>query len=284
MANLLDTIRQNRSQLISDAQSQTAAPAGATLQTQNLLRAKTGKAVGGGTAPAISNLGEQAAIQQAQTGITEQVAPQVELQNAQEKQQQQAQNVQQQQALAGIEQQRQGQQQQFEQQANSILNQFNRDKSTLADQKSQAQLEQAAQVLNLKDQKYIEELQNIGAKRRIDSDADFKNSIQKLSLGNNLELLQSKLGSADVLSANDRDFQKAMADLSIEDALKQAQMQIDYMQKSGSANMADFQKDADIAARTAQAEATAAGLKGLIGGGIQGYSVYKSQQPVEGEE
>lgn len=262
--NLLQTIQQNRQTL--------AQPQGVTDQTQQvqgLMAAKSGKAA---AAPdtGISNLGEQSAV----ATTNQQLGQQQVLNTAQS----QAENT----AAAGIDQNTAIQKTNIAQQnafntvqnrvqTNAILNSLAQDKGNIQTQQKQAALEQVSFNLSMQDKQYTDTIQNIGARRRLDNDVNFKSEQQQIAFGNSLSILQQKLGESDVLAASDRDFQKALSNLSIQDAMKIAQIQAAGAQSS-------FDVNASIASQQANAEQTQANKKSeygaaasVIGAGAQAY-------------
>jgi hypothetical protein len=280
MANLLDIIRKNRGQLTSDAQVQAGAAAGETLRTQELLRAKTGKAVGGGSVPTISSLGEKAAIQQSKQALQQEVVPQIQMQQAADTLGAKAQQEQETQALAGLEQQRQGLVQGQQIREAQLAGQAGRERQALGLEARRAQLEQQAHDLSMRDNRYVQQLQDIGARNRLDNELNFRNEIQSMVLGSNLDLLKSKLGTSDILSMNDRQFKQSLNELSVDDALEQARIQMEYMQKSGDKNLENIRLQAERAARSGQIQQTVQGAKGVLGGGLEAYGVYQQSQPM----
>lgn len=199
-----------------------AAPApGTTDLTRKLLLAKSGKAgaAAGGGAPNISNLGEQAAIQQttADLGQVEkqgQVADQAEAMGNE--------------GLAEAEragrtslgQQRQGNQLQLKMDTNRLFRDIEESGKKLDFEKDKAQLDQLSQNLRLQDQQYVDKLQHEGQKARLDNDLDFEKEYQKSQLGDLEELYRTKLGVNNLLSAKERDLKKFMGTMDIQDAIQ----------------------------------------------------------------
>lgn len=208
MANLLDTIRQN-SQAIA---GQPAANTDQTQQVGNLLRAKSGTAATGGDF-AGSNLGEQQAVSQTQNTLQNVIQPQNQVTQAGLAQQSAAQTQQANIQKGQIAQANRANTIQTQLQTNSILQQYEQGKGQLNLDENTAAANQVATNLRLQNQKYVDQLNNAAAKDRIDSGNNFKIALEQSILGDNTQLLQTKLGNQSILDANNTDFQRAMADM-----------------------------------------------------------------------
>jgi hypothetical protein len=84
--------------------------------------------------------------------------------------------------------------------------------------KDKANAEQIGVTLRLGDQQYVSNLQREGAKARLDDDNTFKTEMLKTSLGDQQEILEKNLGNKSILDASDREFQKSLAQMGIDDA------------------------------------------------------------------
>lgn len=219
MATLLDAI-----QGLGGA-GQPAAPAAAPAQSETekarqLIAGRTGKAssVAGTGAPAQSNIGEQMANQ-----ATQQQLGQVAQQNqvAQSAAAGQAQEIQQgqQQVQQAAQQTRQLNKLQMQMQANQILQQASQEGRKLDMQKDAAAVEQLGANLRLSTKSYTDQLAQEGATSRLNNELGFKQALARDAFGSSEELLRTKLGNQDVLSANKRDFDKALQDMDLETAL-----------------------------------------------------------------
>lgn len=211
MANLLDTIRQNRNNLMAQPGVEDQA-----LRTAQLLRAKSGKAV---AAPgvAMSNLGEQqAAVQAGQEA--QQVNQGAEIAAQGQQVQQQALQQGQQQAEAEFNQQRQANNLQNTIKTESLLRDLERDKGRIDVQRDAARLDQVAQGLRLQNRQYTDQLQMEGARARLDDSMQFSQAMQKSVLGANQDLIQERLGMQSILDDNDRAFSKKMAQMDVDTA------------------------------------------------------------------
>lgn len=272
MANLLETIKQNRDQLAG----QQAPMTDETQKTQTLLRAKSGRAASGGEAPA-SSLQEQVA-NSATTGQLQGIGSQVQLQQKADEtaaagQQQAAQT-----ARNEIDQAKRFNTIQNNMKANSILNDLSRDRGALDLDKERGRLEQATFILAMQDKQYTDQLQDIGRRNRLDDQTVFKNEMARIAFQDNLDLLKTKLGNQDVISASDRDFKKAMSDLSIEDAVQIASTEGKYAESGAGMNRDLISFEAKQKAKQANGAAQAQGLSGLMSGGIGAVGAYEKGQ------
>lgn len=206
--------------LQAQKQKQAAAPApGTTDLTRKLLLAKSGKAgAAGGGQPNISNLGEQAAIQQTNADLGQvekqgQIADQAEAMATEGVQE--AERA----GRTSLGQQRQGNQLQLKMDTNRLFRDIEESGKKLDFEKDKAQLDQLSQNLRLQDQQYVDKLQHEGQKARLDNDLDFEKEYQKSQLGDLEDLYRTKLGVNNLLSAKERDLKKFMGTMDINDAI-----------------------------------------------------------------
>lgn len=219
--NLLDTIRNN-----SQAMQK---PQGVTDQTQQLgtlLRAKTGKSVGG-SAVGPSNLGEQQAVVQTNQTLQNEVAPQAAVQQAglqaQQAGQQQSFNAQQQ----DITQNRKFDNIQTQMKTNSLLQDLEQSKGKVDAAQYQANVEQLGTNLRLQNQQYVDNLKREGDRARLDDENTFKEQMTATTFDNAQVILQDNLHNKSILDASDDDFHKAVSAMGVDDAyaMMRAQMQ-----------------------------------------------------------
>jgi hypothetical protein len=272
MPNLLETIQQNRATLASQQQG----VGDQTQQIQTLLNAKTGKAPTSSDT-GISNLGEQSAAataNQGQAQLGQQAAVQTQAENTQAAGIQQETGNQ----LRSVDQTRKFDTLQNRLQTQSVLNNLSQQKGDLSDQKSRASLEQVAFNLSMQDRRYVDTLQTIGTRRRLDNETNFKSEMQQVAFGDSLSMLNGKLAQGDLLSASDRDFAKALSDMSIADALKVAQIQAAGAQSSADVQNAIAISQGKVAAGQANTAAMYGGLGTATTGAITGYDAYDKAQ------
>lgn len=208
MANLLDTIRQNTQTL----PEQGVQDQGQALQI--LLRAKSGKSVGGGPV-ASSSLGEQQAVVQTNQQIQQQVQPAATIQTM--AQQQQAQGMQQQEQLqaAEIAQTRRLDTAQNRVRTDQILKDLEQNKGKIDLARQGAQLEQAATNLRLQNKKYVDQLNREASTARLNDELEFKKAALQASMGDKQQIVNKTIDNSVLLSANDREFKKKVAQIDI---------------------------------------------------------------------
>ena len=214
------------------------APLGGALQPQE--GAASALAGLGGTTQALRR------VQQAATGRARAAGPiqedivqeQVALQEAQ--QAQQVQQAQAEQAQAGLEEKQAAQEQQFrfsiedmdEKQVNATQEMMNRSLSILQDfqqgtarldvAKDKARMEQALFGMRLSNKQYVDRLQIEGKKRRLDNTVQFKEALTETLFKEELELLKSDISFKRALQADAREFEKLLATIDLDTALRLA--------------------------------------------------------------
>lgn len=208
MATLLDTIRGNLTQQAAQPQ---VGMADEGEKVRKLLGAKTGKGASQASSSiAQSNLAEGAAVDQTRQG-QEQLAQQGQVQAVQIGQQQ-----------AGLqEQERQGREQvNLQQRANTLqnavqtdqlLNDLSRDQASLDLDKDSARLEQVAQNLAFQDRKYVDQLQQVGERNRLDDSLAFKKELANAVFKDNIDILSEDIIMKAAAAKDVREFNKIMA-------------------------------------------------------------------------
>lgn len=220
MATLFDVIQGNTA-------TPPAPVLGETARAQQLFRARSGKQIAPGSEPAISDLSEKAAADQARLNL-------IPVQQAGE-----IQNQQTQQAAAGIEQGRQAEQATTEQarkglslrgqiQTSQLLSDLEQQKGQLSLEKDKSKLEQLAFGLRMGDQTYIDNLQREGARSRLDDQAQFNQALQSAIFGEQTDILQSALGGKGILEASDQEFKSFLNGMSIDQAQKLAAIDLSH--------------------------------------------------------
>jgi hypothetical protein len=225
-----------------------------TSQLSTLLRAKSGKAVGG-PATALSTQQEQAALAQtAQAMQPVQQAAQIQ----QTAQQQQARDIQQKtvQQQAEIAQSRQANKMQSQLRTDQLLQELEQGRGKLDAAKYQANLEQIGQNLRLSNQQYIDNLQREGNKARLNDQSQFLEQLNKSIFEDNKLLLEKQLGDKSIISANDREFKIAMERMGNQMAWNIFQNEL----------------------KAEQERQTATAVGGLVTAGVGAYGQYASNQ------
>jgi hypothetical protein len=281
---LLDIIRQNREQLTSAPQ----APAVETQRVQELLSAKSGKSISPTQQAPISNLGEQQSKAAQATQMKSIVQPEIQRQQKAAEIQQKGQKEQQRGALQQIDVQRKGQTAQFQIKANQILSNLEQQRDALTFDQKQAKMEQASFLLAMNDQEYTRSLQDVAQRKRLDNQLNFEQEMQSLQFGDTINLLKSKLGMDNILQMNDREYRKQMSQLSVEDAIQIADIEMDANEEFGALQRELISTQAKAGAQAAALQTQAQGLNDLISGGAKGYTAYreseKSDKSVKSEE
>lgn len=210
MANLLDTIRQNSSQLATEQQGVTDE----TGKLQRLLRAKSGKSVGPSDASP-TNLAEQSAVAQTNTTMQQQILPQAQIQQAGIDQASREQSQQLSQQKSEIDQARKFDNIQNKLKTDQLLRDLERDRGNLDLAKDRARLEQATAQMRFQNKQYLDQLQREGQRARLNNQLQFNEALAGDAFGANKELLEKQLGNQSVLRADDRAWKKAAAQMDV---------------------------------------------------------------------
>ena len=245
----MDTIRTNMQAGPKPAQpgiSQTA-------QVQQLLQAKSGKAVGPTAAPGISNIGEKVAAQQAQ--IAEQQVQQQGMLQGQAIQQQASEQAQQAQIQGRqLDERTLDQMDEFTRNHNAILDDYNRGIKQLDLNKDKSKLEQIGFNLRLNNDKYVTDLQREGRRSRLDNEIKFNEELTRTIFADEEDLLRNDLNFRALIGANDRDFREEIGNISISHALDIA----------------------DTEAKAANSQMMWQGIGAMTSAGIKGYESYSA--------
>ena len=237
--SLLDTIRNNSNKsLATQMQPQVTDE---TQKAATLLRAKSGKATGGG-AVSQSNLGEQQAATAGASAIQNEVAPAAALQQAAVGQQESAQNQQTQLQQADIAQGRNFNTLQTKMKTNELLNDLSQGNRTLDLDKDNAALEQVGANLRLSTQKYTDDLQREGNSARLMQGNRFELALAQSILDDKGTLAASGRINSSILAADDRTFKEAMGNMDINTARA-----LFNAQASGATSAAQWQTGAAVA-------------------------------------
>jgi hypothetical protein len=193
-------------------------------------------------------------VQQAATGKAREAGPvqedivqeQVALQEAE--QMQRVQQIQTEQVQAGLAEKKAAQEQEFafglqdmdEKQINasqdllnkslSILQDFQQGRARLDLGKDKARMEQALFGLRLSNKQYTDRLVIEGKKRRLDNAIRFKEALTETLFSKEMELLKSDIGFKRKLQADDREFDKLIASMDLDLALRLATQEAEALQ------------------------------------------------------
>jgi hypothetical protein len=212
--NLMDTIKKR----LSEQQPAQDLGIGTGAASQQLLQAKSGKAVAGTSGPAASSLGEQQAAQAGQQALG-----QVQKEGAIKGLQIQQQGEEQLQAADLNQQQLQQKTQAFRQEADRTFDGLMQERSLankeLDFNKRRAIDEQIGFLERLGNEKYITQLQQAGARARLDDALSFKTQLQKDYYSGMEDLIEKDIAFKSLLDAGDRDFNKKLASMDIDTAM-----------------------------------------------------------------
>ena len=173
-----------------------------------LLRAKSGKAVGGPTT-ALSTQQEQAALAQ----TAQQMQPVEAAAQAQAMgEEQQTREIQQKtgQQLTDIAQSQQANQMQTQLRTDQLLQELQQNRGKIDLAKYQSGLEQVGFNLRLSNKEYVDNLQREGSRARLDDKFQFEEQLTASILKDNKALFEKQLANKSILAANDREWQIAM--------------------------------------------------------------------------
>lgn len=187
-------------------------------QTQKLLQAKTGKQVATGAGPAASSLGEQQAVTQTGQQLG-QVQARGQLIGTQQQQtaeaQQQSFDIQSRQQ----EQKKRAFKQQADQQISGLVADFQRQKEEGRYREAAADVEQAGFLARLSTDQYVNELQKQGQINRLEDMASFREQFNESLYEGMEELLQKDLSFKSMINADQREFEKGLANMNLDAAL-----------------------------------------------------------------
>jgi len=192
---------------------------------ESLLRAKSGKAVGKGGARS-SGLGAKMALadvterskQAAMAGkqaagglqaVADQQTQQSDLMKAKQFQQFEQNNA------------------KLDQSFQTLLEDVRQSKETLGLRKDAHKVEMAGLVLRAQNQMYIQNLNQVAAERRLDNALNFREETARLMLGEEFNRKMDDLGMKSWLFSDQRSFDTAMAEMSIEDAIAASEAAIE---------------------------------------------------------
>ena len=247
----------------------------------------------GGTTQALRRVQQAATGKARETGaIQEDVIPeQVALQEAE--QMQRVQTAQEQLAVTGLQQKEQAQQQELKfglqdmeeretnatqellNKTNAILQDFEQGKARLDNARDKSRMEQALFGMRLANKKYTDQLEIEGRKRRLDNAVQFKEALTEAMFKEEMNLLKDDLSFRRKMAADEREFERMLADIDIELAIKLALQEAEAMQVaqivSGTKGIATGVIEAiDVKGKqdgTQSTKATSSGTTGTGGGG-----------------
>ena len=221
-----------------------------TIKFQRLARAKSGKLV---QAPEIatSAVQEQVAVGESRRKLQEQVIPQI-----QQEREQQAQK------LVDLEQQTQIKQSEIAAvrnfntvrnrlQINQLFGQLSRERTQLDLERNQAALEQASTLISLQNKQYIQQLQDIGRRRRLTDVNQANEDLLDIVYGDNASLLKRDLEGRNILQISGREFEQVISQIGLSKAIEIADLEIAHGEAMGEIAIDEINRRADTASASA---------------------------------
>lgn len=226
---------------------------GQTQQLQKLSAAASGKALGAG-GPRLDNTEERQQLSQASLA-QKALQGQASLDQAQLQQQQSQQQQEYQQQGQQLSEKALNVKQQFQEQAQGIINDYSRSGQQLDMQKDAARMEQLGFTMRLSNEKYVDQLQAEGARARLDNSTVFNEALQQSIFSDSTDLLNRDLTFKSALGADQRTFEKSMSDMDIGQAILISQ----------------------ISATAANQQTFWSGVSGVVSGGAQAGAMMASK-------
>ena len=218
---------------------------------QRLVRAKSGKAVGGGSGAVASSIGEQAAVQQTQQGLGD-LANKMDVQASGMEVAEQAQQDQYKQQRSQQEQQRVEIENAAARESQSLIDELRSNEKQLDTEKYIAKQEQLGFQLAMQDREYLHNLEQEGAKLNLTNELVFQEQLQQDIYGATIDLLKDRFDWEKLNNADEREFAEMMAEMSIDDAIAISNAQMEQ----------------------ANAQAKYGGIGSMISGGTQVATAY----------
>jgi hypothetical protein len=131
-------------------------------------------------------------------------------------------NLQRDNQITQLGQQSKAEKQQYELKSNEILNNLESQMDKLTSAERMDQMASAATYLRLQDEKYRYELADVGRRKRLDDAAVFDMEMQRAVFSDAAELLRDNLEFQKLLTLDDAEFRKRLAQINIDVALGMA--------------------------------------------------------------
>lgn len=217
--NLLEAIKVNSNTTNPVASTPTVNPL-LQSQTENIakqVQAASGKVVSS-PIPTGVNLGERLAQKQAmeeQTQVSQEAAAkEVELDQQRKAQELEA-------AAEGMRLNEQAltMKQNFQQKAESLVSEYLQNMKKIETQRDQAKMEVASFLLRLSNDKYLNNLKVHGAKARLENNLKFNEELQRSIWSDEIELLNGDLNFKSLLRADERQFERDVANIDLNTAI-----------------------------------------------------------------
>ena len=101
----------------------------------------------------------------------------------------------------------------------NIFGEASRVRDQLGQDKYMSYLDQTAHATAMADQKYSDEIARLGAIHNLQDEGEFRLESQRLAFGQDFDLLSQQFDMQRLANADEREFQKAMADMNLDTAL-----------------------------------------------------------------
>jgi len=210
--SLLDTIRQG---LRAKEEPQAL---GTTEKIRGIRRAATGRAVSP-RGPEVTTQAERQVQADIRRGLERQrEAGELAAEEMEQRREGLAQREQQAEAAARM--QRAEMQSQFANQAADVLGDLSRGRRELTLETQKDKLEQAGFLASFADRQYLHNLQLEGQRRRLSSDLEFQQALKRSIFASEMELMERDIDFREIMDARGRDFQRKLADIDIDTALR----------------------------------------------------------------
>lgn len=231
-------------------------PKGQKERLDKLLRAKSGKAVGGGSGPASSNIQEQVAQQQVTAAQTDVQTQALMAQQGVQQQEQQLEEQARQQAQLSAEESKTAKAE-LDRITTNIAQSLKRDFQKLDMREREDLMNMATTLARLNTKKYIHDLNMNARRERIDSEAAWKRKFAETQAADSMNFFRNNMMHAEVLFKEKFEFREMMDEMSIEQAMELGEMQIQQQ----------------------QAQMIASGLGQVASAGASAYAAYSKNQP-----
>lgn len=189
-----------------------------TQRAQELLRARSGKAVGGGASPRASSQAEVAAQDATQLQLNEgrqQGVLQSQALGQQQQQQEQQFSLQNRQ----MDEKQIDVQEEFNRRMESTLASFDRENRQVDIRKDGAKLDQAGFMLRLSSEQYMEKLQQEAQRANLSEEIEFNEALRQAVFVDELDLMHENLEFRRIIEADDREFNELISSMSTQTAV-----------------------------------------------------------------
>lgn len=266
MASLLDVINsRQQSRLVGAAGS--SGPQSAMQQVADLARTATGKQIGAGEI-AISNVGEQSARLAQRSAAETTLAPALEQERATQRLASREMDIQERQVQTSAVNARRFDDLKFRQQADNVMRELYEGRAAISQDSRNASLNEAAFLVSMQNKHYTTALADVGRRRRLEDEANFNDEMLSVVFGDSLAVLEQALQGQSLLNASERTYQAALANMSISDAYKVAQIEMQSMRDEAALKQRQIRVGANAEITSANIVGRYQALNSALQGGI----------------